>query len=254
MENKEIIDKSKEEKIRLIISKTDSFLEQLALDEVQTILLQEERIKPTLRISYFKKPIVLLGFFKRINEEINIENCKRFGIEIGRTLTNLETTYKEPNSEINFSFIINDSNINIPLDLLNSYQKIFSLISKVLESYNIKADFKPLNNTLVNNKKIAFMTQLRKRGVILFNVSILLSTKKEDSKKFVIKEKGEITSISEEIKNNIEQKEIEKLLIDNFSSVFKTELEKEELTKEEKELAEQLYKEKYSSNEWVYYR
>jgi lipoate-protein ligase A len=248
---------SKEEKFRLVISKTDSFLEHLALDECQMSLLEQGRIKPTLRINYFKKPCVVLGFFKRINQEVNIENCKRFNVDICRTLNNTETIYKEPNSEINFSLIVNDFDINIPIDLIGSYEMIFRLISGVLENYNIKAEFKPLNKVLVNNNRIALITQFRKRSVILFNFSIFISLNPDEIKKFLINtkilEEG-LTSTSQETKNKIEQKDIEKNLIESFPKTFKTELEKEEVTKEELSLAEELYKEKYSSKEWTYYK
>ncbi|MGB9749164.1 MAG: lipoate--protein ligase family protein [Candidatus Woesearchaeota archaeon] len=253
----EQISDSKEEKFRLIVSKTNSFLEQLALDECQMHLLEQEKIKPTLRINYFKKPAVVFGFFKRINEEINIENCKRFNVDVCRTLNNADTFYKEPNSEINCSLIVNDSNINIPLDLIGSYERIFSLISKTLENYNIKAEFKPLNEVLVNKMRIALIVQFRKKGVVLFNFSILISLNKEEIKKFLINtrllDKG-LTSLDEKTKNRIEQKDVEKSLIESFPKIFKTDLEKEELTKEELTLAEEIYKEKYSTHDWIYYK
>jgi len=213
----EKVEKQNEEKFRIVTSKTNTFPEQLALDECQMNFLEQERIKPTFRINYFKRPCVVFGFFKRVNEEVNVENCKKAGVDICRTLTNCETFYKEPNSEINFTLVVDDSDINIPIDLIESYEKIFTLISKVLEGCNIKAEFKPLNNVLVNNKRIALINQVRKKRVIIFNASILLSINQEEIKKFLkntrLLEEG-ITSINEETKNKVEQKDVEKLLIE----------------------------------------
>jgi len=253
----EKVEKQNAEKFRIVTSKTNTFPEQLALDECQMNFLEQERIKPTFRINYFKRPCVVFGFFKRVNEEVNVENCKKAGVDICRTLTNCETFYKEPNSEINFTLVVDDSDINIPIDLIESYEKIFTLISKVLEGYNIKAEFKPLNNVLVNNKRIALINQVRKKRVIIFNASILLSINQEEIKKFLkntrLLEEG-ITSINEETKNKVEQKDVEKLLIEKFGQVFNTEFEREEITKEELKVAEELYNDKYSGNEWIYYR
>jgi lipoate-protein ligase A len=155
---------------------------------------------------------------------------------------------------------------DIDKDIIKSYEKICSAIVNALKDLGLNAEFRPINDIIVNNKKISGNAQTRKKNIVLQHGTIILDVDVEkmfsllkvpDEKikdKLIKNVKERVTSLKKELNKEIDLKEIRKLMVKNFEKVFNVSFKEQKLTEQEIKTAEKLCREKYSTKEWNYWR
>jgi lipoate-protein ligase A len=151
-------------------------------------------------------------------------------------------------------------------DIASVYAKIYEAITDALRLLGIPADFssgdqKNCPNLTVNGKKISGSSQTITRGVVLQHGTVLRSV--DLPKMFTLLKlknasctqaadiaKRKITSIQNELGHVVMPETVANALAQGFRAILKIQLEPGELTPYEVELAQKLYKEKYSKTEW----
>ena len=252
---------------RLLITKTDSYKEQMAIDEANIEAVASGESPPIVRVCYFKKPSVSIGFFQSVFKEVDVALCAKEGIEIFRRMTGGGAVYKDPQREINYSFIISERDERVSLDVIESYKIICGAIIKGLnEEFGINTVFKPINDIIVNNKKISGNAQTRREGVILQHGTILIdvdydkmfSLLKISSEKIrgklINSAKERVTSLSKELERKVLFEDVERSVIRGFEDTFNVKLILDELKRKEIERARFLYKYKYDTEEWNFWK
>jgi lipoate-protein ligase A len=135
-----------------------------------------------------------------------------------------------------------------------------------LKNFGVKnAKFKPINDILVNGRKISGSAQTRRNNVVLQHGTLLLDVnikkmfsllKVPDEKikdKLIEKAEERVTSLKRELRKEVNIEELSKVLQEGFENFFNVSFEEGTLTQEEGKLAEKFY-EKYSSGEWIFKR
>jgi lipoate-protein ligase A len=208
---------------------------------------------------------VAIGYFQAVEEEVNVEACRRDRVEIFRRMTGGGAVYKDPDGELNYSLVIPESHPAIPSDILASYGSIQQGIIQGLEMLGLRAELNGVNDIVVNGKKISGNAQTRKNGIVFQHGTILLDF---DVEKMAAYLKISQEKISDKGLKNIRDRvgtlrqylpeaslvDIEDALIRGFSQAFNAEIVSGELTDKEKEDKQKLYQEKYSTPEWNYWR
>ncbi len=163
-----------------------------------------------------------------------------------------------------YSLAISES--EVPKDIVESYRVICGGIIGGLKLLGIRADFKPINDILVNGKKISGNAQTRRDGVVLQHGTILvdldvrkmftvLMVPQEKIRDKLIKSVGQrVTSLKKELGRDITLEELGDALLKGFGSSLETRFEKGVLNPEEISTAEKLFSEKYSTKQWCYLR
>ncbi len=247
---------------RLIKTITDNGARQMAIDEAILTARIKGKVPNTLRFFTWQPPCVTIGFFQNLEEEVNLIKAQSMGIDVVRRYTGGGAVLHE--HESTYSLAISEKDASS--DIVESYKDICSGIIKALLSLGIKAEFKPINDIIVGNKKISGNAQTRKSGVILQHGTILLDLDLEkmfsvlnvpDEKikdKMIKVAEERVTSLKNELGKEIVNEEIEKALVYGFKKAFKIKMEVGELTSEELKHTEKLYKEKYTNNKWTNWR
>lgn len=232
----------------------------MAIDEAMLVLRSQDKIPNTLRLYRFTPSAVTVGFFQSPNEEVNIEFCKKHGIEIVRRITGGGAVYHDENGEITYSIVVSQK--NAPRDIIKSYELFCNGLVIALKKFGLPAEFHPINDVLVYGKKISGSAQTRRRGVVLqhgtlmYNTDIatLAVTLKVVPEK--LKDKGvkkleeRVTTISKALGRQVSRDEVVQAMIEGFEEALNVKFFRGELTSEELELAEKLVKEKYSTDKW----
>jgi len=173
------------------------------------------------------------------------------------------------NKEITYSFITPLKNSILPMDLLSSFKAIIDPLIKALNDIQIDAVFKPVNDIIVNKKKISGSAQTRKHGVLLQHGTILTEIEKDifegclkfDSIK--LKEKGAaepfdlVTSLKTLTGNEYSQDSPGRLIesiIDNYRKIFKIEIKEDRLTDKEINAADNYMKNIFENRKWNFKR
>ncbi|MFP4423949.1 MAG: biotin/lipoate A/B protein ligase family protein [Candidatus Woesearchaeota archaeon] len=241
---------------RLIKSIETNGAMQMAIDEAILI----ERIKnkvPTLRFFTWNPPCLTIGYFQNLEKEVNTGVAKELGIDVVRRYTGGGAVLHE--KELTYSIAIPEKLVS--KDIKESYKIICNALIRGLSLLGLDCEFQPVNDIIVNNKKISGNAQTRKEGVILQHGTILLDV---DVKKMFRLLKVSDEKIKDKMIKSVEErvtslKEIETTtfeglrdaLIKGFEEEFGITLEEDELTPEELSLADKLYREKYSTKEWM---
>ncbi|NWG11079.1 lipoate--protein ligase family protein [Candidatus Bathyarchaeota archaeon] len=254
---------------RLLKLETCNAFANMAFDEAILTARINHLVPNTIRFYCWQPSAVSIGKFQDIRNEVLIDNCRKHGVDFVRRITGGGTVYHDTKDEITYSAIINKQDLNVK-DIATVYAKIYAGIAEALRVLGVTADFnlgdaKTCPNLTVNGKKISGSAQSHKKGVVLQHGTLLLDVDLEKMFTFlrvpwaktcmeiVNVAKHKITSIKQESMRNISIGEAEQALTIGFQKALDIKLVSGELAAYERELAEKLCKEKYSTNEWNFH-
>lgn len=270
-------------KWRFINTGINSGAMNMAIDEAIMTYHSKGMVLPTLRFYGWNPAAVTLGYFQRAEKEVDKEKCKELGIDIVRRLTGGRAVLHD--EELTYSVIINEDDSLMPNTVTESYKVISRALLKGFSNLGLDAemakaiksgkgaatssacfDAPSAYELVIEGKKIVGSAQVRKNGVILQHGSILndldvdklFHTIKIDNLKLKERIKSSFLNKATSIKHVTGEKfsleELCSAFYDGFKKELDIEIEEGQLTPEEIQLAEELAKTKYSSDEWNFKR
>jgi lipoate-protein ligase A len=224
-----------------------------AADEAILEAYKRNLVPPTLHFYRRKPPGVSIGRSKKIDEDVSVEKCKKYGVKIVRRISGGGTIFTDEGCLI-YSMV--DSLTEKTYKPEKIFQEVCSSIINALSTFDIKASFKPPNDVLVNNKKISGSAQVRKNKFILIHGTMLVYTNLNIMRDVLKNPKIEnVSTLEIEQKSNIPSiSQIKQALIKEFEKTFDIKLKKDNFTRYEKDLIKILIEEKYSKDEWNFKR
>jgi len=221
----------------------------MALDEALLTNLVDHDT-PILRLYGWQPPCVSIGYFQSMEEEVDVLKCSNMGVDVVRRITGGGAVLHE--FELTYTFITK----NYPANILESYHLICEPVVLCLDRLGYSAKYVPLNDIVVDNKKVSGNAQTRKNNILLQHGTILLdvdvekmfSMLKVPSEKIkdkMIKDvKARVTGINrsfEDVASNLKE---------SFAEIFGSQIITDTLSSKEKKDTEKLVIEKYSSRQW----
>jgi lipoate-protein ligase A len=259
----------------------------MALDEALLNWHSERKIPPTIRFYGWSPPTLSIGYFQKVDKEINMEAVKEHGLGFVRRPTGGRGVLHE--DELTYSVIVSEAHPEMPSTVTEAYRVIsegvlrgFQLLG--LDAYfavpSTEAEKDTLKNPrsavcfdapswyelVVEGRKVAGSAQTRQKGVILQHGSILLDL---DEEKLFSLFKYPNEKVKERVKKAFKNKAVaineiskRKISIDEAKTAFKQGfeeglniiLEPYQLTKEQRAYVNDLAHEKYESDEWNFAR
>lgn len=245
---------------RVVRTETHDAYLNMALDEAGSEAVKAGRSPPTIRFYRWKPSAVSIGYFQGLRDEVNIEACRKLGIDYIRRRTGGGAVYHDYNGEITYSVIAPQD--LFPKNIVESYRVICGWIVNALEHLGIKAEFKPINDILVGGKKISGSAQTRRGGILLQHGTLLYDLDLETM--FTVLNVSSIKITDKMIKSAEERvtcilknkevgtEEIQDALIDAFTSG--KDYEFGAWRREEAERARELAEARYRTEEWNHLR
>jgi len=238
----------------------DSFM-KMAVDEAILVSVSEGRSLPTLRFYKWGKPAVAIGFFQSAWQELDVEQCLQDKVEIFRRISGGGAVYKDPKGEINYSFVVPESYNPELTDVMASYKLIGKAVVQGLRKLGIEAELAGINDIILKGRKISGNAQTRKLGAILQHGTVLLDFDVEKMLRYLkipreklsdkqVKEIRHRVGTIKEFFPRLGFRELEQGIIKGFERVFELSFTQGALSGYEHELAQKLYREKYSKDEW----
>jgi len=233
---------------------------QMAIDEAMLNLRSRGLVPNTLRIYRFKPSAVTIGYFQRIKDAVNLDFLREAGIQYTRRITGGGSVYHDTNGELTYSVVLPVE--GALTDVLESYRVICSGLVYALERLGVKAEFAPINDVVVQGRKISGSAQTRRAGHLLQHGTLMYATDLDTLEKALVapREKLEskgVKSIKERVitlKHVLGEVDIEalvKALLEGFSKALNAEIVLDELSDKELEEASRIV-EKYKSHEWIF--
>jgi len=248
------------EQWRLLETGYSTAFTNMAMDRAVLVANSEGKVPPTVRFYGWKPSAISIGYFQSLSEEIDLDICKKLGVDYVRRITGGGAVYHE--KELTYSIVISESHPAIPKNIMESYGKICGAVMKGLEKLGIESKYVPINDIITNGKKISGNAQTRKtktvlqHGTVLTDVDVekmfsLIKVPDEKIKyKLIADVKERVTSIKHVLKNEIPFEEIAKTMKAGFEQEFNVDLVKGTLTEREEELTQKFEEECFSAMDW----
>ena len=221
----------------------------MALDEtLLTNLVDHDN--PILRLYGWQPPCVSIGYFQSMEEEVDVLKCSNMGVDVVRRITGGGAVLHE--FELTYTFITK----NYPANILESYELICEPVVLCMNRLGYNAKYVPLNDIVIDNKKVSGNAQTRKNNTLLQQGTILLAVDIEKmfsmlkvpsekiKDKMIDDVKARVTGINrsfEEVASNLKE---------SFAEIFGAEIITYTLSSKEKKDTEKFVIEKYSSRQW----
>jgi lipoate-protein ligase A len=248
------------EKWRLLLTGASTAATNMSIDRAVLVANSEGLVPPTVRFYEWKPPAISIGYFQGLEEEVDLVNCKKLGVDYVRRITGGGAVFHE--HELTYSIVISESHPEIPKNIMDSYGRICGAIIKGLKNLNIESQYKPINDILTNGKKISGNAQTRKmktvlqHGTVLMDVdvekmfSILKVPNEKIKDKLIADVKDRVTSIKHVINEEISFAKVAESMKNGFEEEFNVELELGVLTDTERDLTKKFEKEYFSNKNW----
>jgi lipoate---protein ligase len=250
---------------RLIPLETCNAAMNMSIDEAILDARIADQVPNTLRLYRWHPSAVSVGRNQKVENEVYLDTAKKLGVDVVRRISGGGAVYHDFEGEVTYSVIAKSCDIGT-IDLTIIYNRIYSAVNDGLRLLGFLGDFssgdaKNCPNLTVKGKKISGSSQTITRGVVLQHGTVLVSVdlpkmfqllklKDADCSVAATIGKRKITSIQNELGHKVSHHTVANALANGFKAMLKIQLEEGELTVGEKENAERLYKEKYTTKEW----
>lgn len=259
----------------------------MALDEALIEWHSKNVFPPTIRFYGWNPPTLSLGYFQKVEKEIDIEKVQEYGVGLVRRLTGGRAVLHD--NELTYSVIVSESHPMMPKTVTEAYRVIshgllegftelglhsYFSIPKTMEEHeqlknprsSICFDTPSWYELVVEGRKVAGSAQTRQKGVILQHGSIPISLDENmlfDLFKFPNDKvrdrmqksfRNKAVSINEISDRDISMNEVRKAFKNGFEKGLQIELEPYHLTDSELKYVQALAEEKYNSDKWNFNR
>jgi len=237
----------------------------MAVDEAMLRARAEGRVPNTVRFYTWRPSAVSIGFFQSLAHEVDLEECRRLGVDVVRRVTGGGAVYHDSFGEVTYSVVASEADLrrlSPDPSIQGSYRLLCSGIVMGLRLLGVEAEFRPVNDVLVAGRKISGSAQTRRGGAVLQHGTLLLKSDLAAMFK-VLKVSGEklkdkalkaaedrVTNLFKELGRELSVEEVVEALKRGFEAALNVELVEGALTPFEVELARELTS-KYSSKEWL---
>ena len=235
-------------------------LMHLALDEVLAQEVGDGTRKPTLRIWEWSEKAVVIGSFQSVKNEVDPENAAKYGHQVVRRISGGGAMFIEPEAAVTYS-IYAPTELVQGMSFADSYAFLDEWVIVALKSLGIEASYVPLNDITSPTGKIGGAAQKRLgNGAVLHHVTMSYDM---DGDKMVevlrigrekMSDKG-TKSANKRVdplrsQTGLPRAEIIEKMVGTFKGLYG--LTPSEITPEESARADELVKEKFGTQEWLY--
>ena len=158
---------------RLLISRdTDPYL-NMAIEEALLEAVEREDVPNTLRL-WRSSCSVVVGLSEKVEETVNLENCRQLQIPVLRRFTGGGTVYIDLGN-LNWTFVFRREREARMVNSLRIFEECSVPIAEALGDFGVKAEFKPPNALFIGLNKISGMAIYIKRRSVLCHGTLLIN-------------------------------------------------------------------------------
>ncbi len=144
----------------------------VALDQVIPDEVSQGRRGPVFRFWDWNEPLVVIGSFQSVRNEIDVDNARRYGIKVVRRITGGGAMFMEQGNCITYSMVVPGSLVE-GLSYEQSYAYLDDWVLGALGEVGVNATYKPLNDIASDKGKIGGAAQRRLvDGTVLHHVTM----------------------------------------------------------------------------------
>lgn len=255
----------------------------MAIDEAMLILHSQGQVPPTVRFYGWDPPTLSIGYFQKVDKEINMEGVERHGLGFVRRMTGGRAVLHD--QELTYSVVVSEDYPGMPSSVTEAYRVIslgllYGFRNIGLDAYFSTPETEEQKAVLTNprsavcfdasswyelvveGRKVAGSAQTRQKGVILQHGAILMDVDEEmlfDVIQFPSERvrqrlrenfSKKAVAINQLLSTPVSIDEVKQAFYAGFEHGFNIQLAEDDLTEEEKKLIAELVRTKYGHDDW----
>jgi lipoate-protein ligase A len=134
---------------------------QMAIDEAFLILRALDLVGDYVRLWTFRPTSVSVGKFQELEATVDLNEASRLGLPVVRRFTGGGAVVHDSDGEVTWTVVTKGRNVE------EVYSWAGEGLKRALANFGLKGEFVPVNDVLVNGKKIVGMAGASRRGAIL---------------------------------------------------------------------------------------
>jgi lipoate---protein ligase len=231
----------------------------MALDEVLTLEVGAGRRTPALRIWEWDRNAVVIGCFQSVRNEVDPDGAQRHEVQVVRRITGGGAMFIEPGNTITYSLYAPEALV-AGMSFVESYAFLDQWVLDALGEIGVRAWYVPINDITSDGGKIGGAAQTRRRGAVLHHVTMaydmngakMLEVLRIGREK--ISDKGQTSAAKRveplRVQTGLSRTDVIDAMVDSFAR--RHGLREAALTDEEMHAAEELVREKFDTEGWLY--
>ncbi|OCA93460.1 lipoate--protein ligase family protein [Actinobaculum suis] len=231
----------------------------MTMDETLPEAVAAGKHKPFMRIWEWDRPLVVMGSYQSYSNEINQAGVDKWGITVGRRITGGGTMFMEPGNCITYSLVVPTALVD-GMSFQQSYPFLDAWVIEALARVGVNAKYVPLNDIASDKGKIGGAAQKHfATGYMVHHVTMAYDI--DTDKMMDVLNMGDANkknrghrSANKRVdpmksQTGMPRDEIIKVFIETFKERYGA--TEGEITAEDIAIAEERYRTKFSTEEWI---
>jgi len=143
---------------------------QMAIDEAFLILRALDLVGDYVRLWTFRPTSVTIGKFQELEATVDLNEASRLGLPVVRRFTGGGAVVHDSNGEVTWTVVTKGRNVE------EVYSWVGEGLRRALASFGLRGEFVPVNDVVVNGKKIVGMAGASRRGAVLVHGTFMYDT------------------------------------------------------------------------------
>lgn len=231
--------------------------ESAALDEVILEAHVAGLVPNTLHFYRRSVPTVSVGYFQRVHETLDLEECARRGVAVIRRKSGGSSIYTDQGQLI-YALVVGERDVSF--DRAESFKKICGVLVDALKGVGADAQYRPINDIEIGGKKISGNAQLRRKGSLLQHGTLIVESdldamdailKIDPSKSAKIARPSDrVTSLTSALGRAVSFDALKDSIVNRMEAAFGSTLDSGPLIDWEKGFLLKIVRERYSKDDW----
>lgn len=145
--------------------------ENIALDSVLLEAKARGEIPNILRFLQFSPSAVLVGYHQTIEQEVRVEFCRKYGIDINRRITGGGAIYFDK-SQLGWEIVASKDDLGYQLDKVT--ERVCEAVVNGLRRLGLNPRFRPRNDIEINGRKISGTGGIIENSAVLFQGTLMV--------------------------------------------------------------------------------
>lgn len=146
--------------------------ESAALDEAMLEAHSQHRVPATLHYYVRAVPTVSVGYFQKLVETIDLEECRKRGVAVVRRKSGGSTIYTD-RGQLIYGLVMDTSCLGRDDSVFGT---VCGALAKAISSFGIEAHYRSPNDVEVAGMKVSGSAQLIRSGSVLQHGTVLVDT------------------------------------------------------------------------------
>jgi lipoate-protein ligase A len=204
---------------------------------------------------------VSLGRFQAIDDSVDLEACRREGVDVVRRISGGGSVFHGRKGEVTYSIVLREEHLPAR-DVVSSFEYLLGGVAGAIRATGLQAEVSPINDIVVNGRKIGGSAQVRRNGGVLQHGTVLLTIDKhlafrllkvpslKMEQRSLVKPEDRVTSMNEE-GVHVTAAHLRRILERSFSKALNAEFSASGLTEAELRASKEYAIERYSHAAWT---